>query len=47
MAEWMLIMLNEDDAFGASLARALKRLIGLAFLIGCAVGAGAMWLVAG
>jgi len=47
MAEWVLIMINEDDAFGESLARAVKRLLVVAFAVGCLVGAGAVWLVAG
>lgn len=47
MAEWMLIMLNEDDSFGESLARAMKHMLLAAFVGGCMVGAVAVWWVAG
>ena len=43
MAEWMLIMLNEDDSFGESLARALKRMLLAAFVVGCAAGGLVVW----
>jgi uncharacterized membrane protein len=47
MAEWMLILTNDDDSFGESLARAMKHMLLAAFVGGCLVGAGVVWLVAG
>jgi ActR/RegA family two-component response regulator len=47
MAEWMLILIDDDDRFGESLARATKHIAVYAFLVGCLVGAGVVWLVSG
>ena len=47
MAEWMLILADDGDAFGESLARAMKHMLLAAFVGGCLVGAGVVWLVGG
>jgi hypothetical protein len=46
MAQWTLILINDDDRFGESLARATKHIAVYAFLVGCLAGAGMVWFVA-
>lgn len=47
MPEWMVVMLNEDDTFGESLARTVKMLVLGAFVLGCGVGATTLHLLEG